>query len=120
MWTKERSERIRNNGMLRHSLRGEEFVFSLKHFIAIALDLKPYLQAWVRRDCNKGIKFKKGAINCCKEGAMKQGRGTRITIKVFNLTHLHVLCAGMVYINFHFLSWKKIEKLIYGLKINTH
>ena len=27
----------------------------------------PYLQARGTRDCNKGIKFKKGEINCCYE-----------------------------------------------------
>ena len=30
---------------------------------------------------------------------MKQGWGTCSTFKAFNLTYLHVLCAGMVYIN---------------------
>ena len=41
-------------------------IFScLQHLIAHALDLMPCLQAQSPRDCNKGIKFKKGAINCC-------------------------------------------------------
>ena len=35
--------------------------FSLPHFITPALDLMPYFQAQVMRDCNKCIKFKKGA-----------------------------------------------------------
>ena len=33
-----------------------------------------------------------------KAGVMKQGRGTCGTFKVINLTYLHVLHAGMVYI----------------------
>ena len=30
-------------------------------------DLIPYFQAEGKRDCNKSILFKKGAINCCTE-----------------------------------------------------
>ena len=39
----------------------------MKTFIAPALDLMPCLQAQGTRDCNKAIKFKNGAINCCYE-----------------------------------------------------
>ena len=35
--------------------RGSNF-FSFPNFIAPALDLMPCLQAWVTRDCNKGLK----------------------------------------------------------------
>ena len=55
------------NGMLRYSLGGEVIFISLQHFIAPALDLMPCLQARGTRDCNKGIKFKKGAFKCCKK-----------------------------------------------------
>ena len=41
------------------------FLFSLQHFIAPALYLMPCLQAQGTMDCNKGIKFKKGAIKSC-------------------------------------------------------
>ena len=51
--------------MLCHSLAKE--VISLQHFIAPALDLMPCLQARGTRDYNKGIKFKKEAINYCYE-----------------------------------------------------
>ena len=54
------------NGMLRHLL-GAVVLISLQHFIAPALDLLPCLQARGTRDCNKGSKFKKGAMKCCKE-----------------------------------------------------
>ena len=50
--------------MLRHSLAREVLFSSLLHIIAPALDLMPCLQAKGTRDCNKGIKFKEGAINC--------------------------------------------------------
>ena len=49
------------NGMLRHSLGGAVNFISLQHFIAPAFDVMPCLQAQGTRDCNKGIKFKKGA-----------------------------------------------------------
>ena len=49
------------NGMLSYWLDGEVFFF----FAEPALDLMPSLQGWGMRDCNKGIKFKKGAINSC-------------------------------------------------------
>ena len=53
------------NGMLRHSLEGAVIFISLQHFIAPALYLMPCLQAQGTMDCNKGIKFKKGAIKSC-------------------------------------------------------
>ena len=56
----------RDTGMLRHSL-GKEVIYSLQHFTSPALDLMPCFQAGGTKDCNKGIKFKKGAINCCNE-----------------------------------------------------
>ena len=34
-----------------------------------------------------------------ERGAMKQGQGTCCTFKAFNLTYLHVLRAGIVYIS---------------------
>ena len=46
--------------------RGSHFL-SLQHFIAPAMDLMPCLQAQGTRDCNKGIKFKKGSFNCCND-----------------------------------------------------
>ena len=46
-----------DNGMLRDSL-GEVVIF---------ISLQHCLQARGMRDCNKGIKFKKGAFNCCNE-----------------------------------------------------
>ena len=53
--------------MLRHWSEGAVIFISVQHFIAPALDLLPYLQARGTRDCNKGSKFKKGAIKCWKE-----------------------------------------------------
>ena len=53
--------------MLCHALGGAVILISLQHFIAPALDLLPCLQAQGMRDCNKGSKFKKGAMRCCKE-----------------------------------------------------
>ena len=55
------------SGMLHHSFGGAVIFLSLQHFIAFALDLMPCLQARGKRDCNKGIKFKKVAFNCCNE-----------------------------------------------------
>ena len=54
------------NGMLCHALGGAVILFSLQHFIALAFDLLPCLQAWGTRDCNKGSKFKKKAMKCSK------------------------------------------------------
>ena len=51
------------NGMLRHLFGVAVIFISLQHSIAPALDLRPCLQAWGKSDCNKGIKFKKGAFN---------------------------------------------------------
>ena len=53
--------------MLHHSLGGAVIFISLQHFIAPALDLMPCLQARGTSECNKGIKFKKGATQCCLE-----------------------------------------------------
>ena len=41
-----------------------EIFVSLLHFIAPALNLTAQLADGGSRDCNKGIKFKKGAFNC--------------------------------------------------------
>ena len=49
--------------MLCHSIGREVIFVSLQHFIAPALDLIPCWQVQGMRDCNKGIKFQKGAIN---------------------------------------------------------
>ena len=53
--------------MLQHSFGGTIIFLSLHHFIAPALDLMSCLQAWGVKDCNKDIKFNKGAFNCCNE-----------------------------------------------------
>ena len=69
------------NGMLRHWLDGVVFFF----FAEPALDLMPCLQGWGMQDCNKGIKFKKGAINsCCILRRELQG-GTLISIEKFRV-----------------------------------
>ena len=47
-------------------VEGQYFSF-FQHFIAPALNLMPCLQARGTRDCNKCIKFKKGAYNCGNE-----------------------------------------------------
>ena len=66
--------------MLRHSLGGSIF-FSLQHFIAPALDLMFCLQARGARDCNKGIKFKKGAaFNCLIKDHFVKGFYTKSTV----------------------------------------
>ena len=46
--------------------RGSNFVFFAALYCP-CLGLLPCLQAWGMRDCNKGSKFKKGAMTCCKE-----------------------------------------------------
>ena len=51
--------------MLQHSF-GKAVFFS-QYCIAPVFDIMPCLQARGTRDCNKGTKFKKGAVNCCNE-----------------------------------------------------
>ena len=47
--------KVRNNGMLRHSLRGAVILFSLHLFIASALNLMPCLHSGQRREAIKAI-----------------------------------------------------------------
>ena len=55
------------NEMFWHSFGVAAIFVSLLHFIAPALDLTAQLADGGSRDYNKGIKFKKGAVNCCIE-----------------------------------------------------
>ena len=76
----------RNNGMLRPSLRGAVIFISLQHFIAPVLDLISCLQAWGMRDCNKGIKFKKGVwrIFFCQPKASSGRSYIAMKVALFN------------------------------------
>ena len=56
--------------MLCHSLGGAVILFPLQHFIDPASDLLPCLEAKGPKDCNKGSKFKNGAMKCDKESVL--------------------------------------------------
>ena len=67
-WKKlKKGDHIFKNIILCNLLGGAVILFSLEHFIAPALNLLPCLQGRGTRDCNKGSKFKKGAMKGCKE-----------------------------------------------------
>ena len=70
------------------------------------LDLMPSLQARGTRDCNKCIKFKKGAINCCyeKKNFFPSTNVYKSDLKV--LLEINILLLVWKHELFGFIWWK--------------